>query len=315
MNSQTTLSHPQVVSDTTYEMVDTTHLINGKEAPAPIIKNPPKIEFQNNTIKFADIYQAESEVLKISIEFFRGIPLFSLIEGIKTQLSPLGKIVELSVLEIKQGTPLSKNAIILMEAKNHEKLPAFIEINKARVILEFYNMPVICKFCKALDHSVELFLILKKKISKLNNSRYQVNDETNKKSHPQLEITRKINTNNDYGFITLDKYKESALNAINLNQIQLSSTVETAEKNIVQNCQVSSTNNKLKKSETENKLKQLNSSPSNNTNANSETILPEYQSSEDGPNTIQRHGYIRLRIILRIGLLMSLKKLTNISFT
>ncbi|PVV04600.1 hypothetical protein BB560_000891 [Smittium megazygosporum] len=53
-----------------------------------------KIEFQNKIIKFADIYQAESE--------------------------------------IKQGIPISNDAIVIMEAKNRDKIPAFIEINEAR---------------------------------------------------------------------------------------------------------------------------------------------------------------------------------------
>ncbi|PVU98065.1 hypothetical protein BB560_005710, partial [Smittium megazygosporum] len=190
------------------------------------------------------------------------------------------KMIEFPVLEIKQGIPLSNYAIIIMEAKIHEKLPTFIKIYEAS-------------------------------LRKLNNARYQVNDETNKKSSPEPEITRKINPNNDYKFITVGKnekptktqnkrliiteitkanetienswnitalseHKGSTSNTRNLKQIQLSSTAGTAEKYIVQSCQVNFTNNKIKESETENKLKQLNSSPSNNTNANSETILPEY---------------------------------------
>ncbi|PVV00389.1 hypothetical protein BB560_005237 [Smittium megazygosporum] len=118
-------------------------------------------------------------------------------------------MVELSVLEIKQGTPLSNDAIITMEAKNHEKLPAFIKIDEARVILEFDNITEITKANKTIENS-----------------------GSNSK---------------------LDEYKESTSKVRNLKQRQ-----------------------------TKNNPTHLNSSPPKNTNAKSETILPEYQSSEDG---------------------------------
>ncbi|PVV05395.1 hypothetical protein BB560_000089 [Smittium megazygosporum] len=106
--------------------------------------------------------------------------LFNLIEGIKSQLSPIGKIAEFSVLDIKQVIPLSNDAIIIMEDENIEKIPEFIEIDKVTVVLEFDISSTVYKFCKASDQKVEICPTLEKKILGLNTSRVQPKEKTNK---------------------------------------------------------------------------------------------------------------------------------------
>ncbi|PVV02619.1 hypothetical protein BB560_002926 [Smittium megazygosporum] len=106
----------------------------------PGFKSNSNIKFQNKIIKFYLINISEFEVLKISTKSFIAIPLFNLTEGIKAQSSPLRKIVELYVLEIKQDIPPSDDATVIMKVKNLDKIPAFIEIDGASAILEFNNI-------------------------------------------------------------------------------------------------------------------------------------------------------------------------------
>ncbi|PVV01169.1 hypothetical protein BB560_004423 [Smittium megazygosporum] len=91
---------------------------------------------------------AEKEVLKISINLFRGIPMNILIEAIISPLCSLGKILEITVLELKSGIPLSNNTKIMMETKDREQIPVFIEFEGAKIVFDYENMPTICRFSK-----------------------------------------------------------------------------------------------------------------------------------------------------------------------
>ncbi|PVV01484.1 hypothetical protein BB560_004096 [Smittium megazygosporum] len=77
----------------------------------------------------------------------------------------------------------------------------------------------------------------------------------------------------------MDGQNEPALSIRNLKQEQISSILEQS---IVQDCQETSTSDKVEKTESENNSTYSTTDPSNNTIANHETIKLDYLSTEDG---------------------------------
>ncbi|PVV05323.1 hypothetical protein BB560_000154 [Smittium megazygosporum] len=91
-----------------------------------------------------------------------GIPISKFIDSIKTQLTPVGKIVEFTILELKNGMPLPNDTNIIIHAEKFGKIPAFIQVEGAKIILDFDNMPTISKFCKSSSHLINTWPVLKK---------------------------------------------------------------------------------------------------------------------------------------------------------
>ncbi|PVV00286.1 hypothetical protein BB560_005339 [Smittium megazygosporum] len=147
--------------------------------------------------------------------------------------------------------------------------------NEVRVTLEFDNMPIICKLCKALYFKVEICPILKKKLRRLDTPRYQANEETNEKPSPEPEETT-IEKSGVY--VHKHEYEETASSIRNLKQKQISSILEQL---VAQNCQGTSNSDKIEKTGAENNSKYSTTAPSKYAIANPEAIQLDYLSSED----------------------------------
>ncbi|PVZ97000.1 hypothetical protein BB558_007067, partial [Smittium angustum] len=112
-----------------------------------------KIKFKEEIINISDTVELNEEILNIVIPSFEGKSLNKVIKVIKSTFTELGTIIDMSVLVHPNGTFLTNLAKILFKKNKDAIIPPFLVVENATFNMHYKNSPLVCKYCKAVDHT------------------------------------------------------------------------------------------------------------------------------------------------------------------
>ncbi|PVU97019.1 hypothetical protein BB561_000818 [Smittium simulii] len=195
-----------------------------------IIFEGQELRIMSNTVVFS------KNTIKITIPTYEGRSYRSLIESIKEQITPKGKIIDMIMWVNEKGTKSTHDVKILIELHEGKTLPTFLEIEGAKYSMIYQGAPKACNYCKNDQHYTKDCPIIAEK-----NYQKRVRNERNLKSRTNINTTKPQTQKNK--FDTMEKkdskntffFKTDPLKRRKILQSKKINTVdhETKKKNTV----------------------------------------------------------------------------------
>ncbi|PVU94844.1 hypothetical protein BB561_002226 [Smittium simulii] len=113
-----------------------------------------KIQFEGRQIILSETFELNNEIKNINIPSYEGKSFNKLISGIKENLLPHGKIMDMTVLVDSNGVKLNNNVKIIFKISPKKSIPAFLKVENAVFSLLYQDAPEVCNYCKSENHSI-----------------------------------------------------------------------------------------------------------------------------------------------------------------
>ncbi|PVU95333.1 hypothetical protein BB561_001876 [Smittium simulii] len=127
-----------------------------------------KINFEGQELRMSNTIEFNKNTIKITIPTYIGKSYQSLIDSVKEQIAPKGRIINMIMWETNSGVKLTDDVKILMELEHEKTLPAFLDIRDAKYSLIYQGAPRSCNYCKTdRHHTGECPVITEKNQKKL----------------------------------------------------------------------------------------------------------------------------------------------------
>ncbi|PVU95169.1 hypothetical protein BB561_002004 [Smittium simulii] len=218
-----------------------------------------KIIFEGQELRMSNTVEFGKNTIKINIPTYIGRFYNAMIESVKEQIVPKGKIIDMIIGVNKNGLKSVHDVVILMELDQEKTLPTFLEIRGAKYSLIYQGAPKSCNYCKTDQHYTKDCPIIAEK-----NYQKKLRNERNIKISTNTNTSNSQNPKNKFDTIGKKDNKQTplpdadAIKKIKLTQVKKNNLAHNeTKKNTIEpilNIKISTNTNTLNSQNPKNKF-------------------------------------------------------------